>query len=37
MKKDKCDLNFISLHWGSEYKFNPSKKQVELAHYIIDN
>ena len=37
MKKNKCDLNLISLHWGREYKFEPTKNQVKLAHYIIDN
>ncbi|MDQ7009211.1 MAG: CapA family protein [Candidatus Gracilibacteria bacterium] len=37
MKKDECDLNIISLHWGREYKFDPTKTQVEMAHYIIDN
>ena len=37
MKKNNCDLNLISLHWGKEYKFEPSEKQVKLAHYIIDN
>jgi poly-gamma-glutamate synthesis protein (capsule biosynthesis protein) len=37
MKKNKCDLNIISLHWWREYKFEPTKTQVEMAHYIIDN
>ena len=37
MKKNNCDLNLISLHWWSEYKFKPTKKQIKLAHYIIDN
>ena len=37
MKKQNCDLNLISLHWWTEYKYKPSKKQVKLAHYIIDN
>lgn len=37
MKKYNCDLNIISLHWGKEYVFNPTKKQVEIAHYTIDN
>jgi len=37
MKKNNCDLNLISLHWWKEYKFEPSEKQVKLAHYTIDN
>lgn len=37
MKKEKCDLNMISLHWGREYRFEPTKKQIEIAHYTIDN
>jgi len=37
MKKERCDLSIISLHWWREYKFEPNKEQVKLAHYIIDN
>jgi hypothetical protein len=37
MNKEKCDLNLISLHWGREYKYEPTKEQTNLAHYIIDN
>jgi len=37
MKKNNCDLNLISLHWWREYKYKPRKKDIELAHYIIDN
>lgn len=35
--KAKCDLIFISLHWGIENFFYPSPEQIELAHTLIDN
>ena len=31
------DYRVISLHWGNEYIHYPSKKQIELAHKIIDS
>ncbi|MCX8131806.1 MAG: CapA family protein [Clostridia bacterium] len=30
------DLLIVSLHWGIEYTYEPTKKQVEIAHEIID-
>jgi len=32
----KVDLLIVSFHWGVEYAKEPSEKQVELAHKIID-
>jgi len=37
MKLLKCNLNLLSFHWGREYKFKPTDKQIELGHYSIDN
>lgn len=37
MKEDNCDFNIISLHWGREYFYEPTDKQVELARSIVDN
>ena len=36
MKKLNCDAKILSLHRGAEYKLNPNKKQIELAHTFID-
>ena len=35
--KSKCDILVVFLHWGKEYEKEPSKKQIDLAHNIIDN
>lgn len=37
MTKNNCFLKIIVPHWWREYKFEPTKKQEELAHFIIDN
>jgi poly-gamma-glutamate synthesis protein (capsule biosynthesis protein) len=34
--RDKCDLLFVSLHWGIEYTHVPQESQRELAYKIID-
>lgn len=41
LKKDlkkvrKADLVFLSIHWGKNYKEEPTDKQVEFAHAAID-
>ncbi len=36
MKQQKCEIKIISLHWGREYLYKPSKTQIKLAHNIID-
>jgi poly-gamma-glutamate synthesis protein (capsule biosynthesis protein) len=35
-RKQKCDIIMASLHWGFEYEFFPRRRQVELAHKIIE-
>ena len=37
MNEKGCDEKIFLLHWGSEYRFNPSKTQENLAHFLIDN
>lgn len=32
----KADLTIVSLHWGTELSYYPQKRQVELAHRLID-
>jgi len=32
----KADLTIVSLHWGKELSYYPQKRQVELAHRLID-
>ena len=32
--RPKVDLLIVSMHWGIEYDFNPSKEQKELAHLL---
>jgi len=34
--KEVSDIVIVSLHWGREYKLSPSKKQLKLAHELID-
>ncbi len=34
--KKNCDILFVMLHWGIEYSDEPTNKQIELAHKIID-
>ncbi|MEJ5361077.1 MAG: CapA family protein [Spirochaetota bacterium] len=31
-----CDSVIISIHWGNEYFYYPSSKQIDLAHALID-
>ncbi len=31
-----CELKILGLHRGAEYRFQPNKKQIELAHQLID-
>ena len=31
-----CDLLIVSLHWGTEYKYQQDQLQQEMAHDIID-
>ena len=31
-----CDTVIISLHWGIEYAYYPSPKQIRLARHLID-
>lgn len=37
MIEDGCDERVFFMHWGSEYRTEPSKKQVELAHTLVDS
>lgn len=32
-----CDFIIASLHWGYEFEFFPRKKQIEIAHRIIEH
>ncbi len=34
---DKTDIIIVSLHWGDEYKPEPSSSQREIAHKLIDD
>lgn len=31
-----CNVKIVSLHRWSEYRLNPNKKQIDLAHELID-
>ena len=35
--RQNCDLLFVSVHWGQEYKTEPETENVELAHFLVDN
>lgn len=37
LAKEKADLVFVSMHWGSENVYNPSSEQKRLAKLIADN
>lgn len=37
MNKNLCDEKIFILHWGREYKFEPTASQKNLAHFLIDN
>lgn len=32
-----CDLLFVSVHWGQEYRTEPEAENKELAHFLVDN
>lgn len=34
--KEQSDLVIAYLHWGSEYRAQPDKSSVEMAHWLID-
>ena len=34
--RSKVDLLIVSMHWGIEYDFSPSKEQRELAQFLAD-
>ena len=36
MQEKGCELKILGLHRGAEYRFQPNKKQIELAHQLID-
>lgn len=33
----KADIIIANMHWGYEYKLKPSKEQIELANFLVDN
>lgn len=35
--RDSFDILIVSMHWGVEYSYEPTEKQVALAHEIIDS
>lgn len=35
-KKEGADFIIVSLHWGYEFEFFPRKKQIDIAHSIIE-
>lgn len=37
MKNAPCDEKIFLIHWGAEYRYNPSEKQKHLAYFLIDN
>ncbi|KEF60390.1 uncharacterized protein A1O9_01950 [Exophiala aquamarina CBS 119918] len=34
--KQRSKLKIISIHWGPNYRWRPSKEIVELAHWLVD-
>ena len=36
MEQDHCDVKVLGLHWLAEYRFQPAKRQVLLAHQLVD-
>lgn len=36
MQEKGCELKILGLHRGAEYRFQPNKKQIKLAHQLID-
>lgn len=37
MRKANCNEKIFSLHWGREYKVEPTEKQKRLAYFLVDN
>jgi hypothetical protein len=35
-RRQRCDFIVASLHWGLEYEFFPTSRQITLAHRIIE-
>lgn len=35
--KENADIVITAFHWGAEYKYKPTKNQIELAHLAIDS
>jgi len=36
LKSKGCDLVVLSLHWGIEYEFFPTPRQVRIAHHLAE-
>ncbi len=34
--KDKVDKVICSIHWGNDYSFYPTSKQISIAHELVD-
>ncbi|MDR2865652.1 MAG: CapA family protein [Spirochaetaceae bacterium] len=32
-----CDILVVSMHWGNEYEYQPSKQQEELASFLAEH
>ncbi len=35
--KNESDYVMVNIHWGQEYRKEPTKKQIDLAHDLIDS
>lgn len=35
--RDNVDVLIVAMHWGSEYRLEPTNKQKELAKFLADN
>jgi len=35
-RAENCDMIIASLHWGYEFEFFPRKRQIEIAHTIVE-
>ncbi len=35
-KSEECDFIIASLHWGYEFEFFPRKRQVDIAHTLVE-
>ena len=36
IKSSSADYKIVLVHWGDEYSFYPSKRQIKLAHQLIE-